>query len=94
MIDQIKQKAREAKEFAQKHPTLVSCTATALVVAKFTHDRNVKAFAEILYAKGYAYGELEAFTEALQLQNTVLIEFVTENALEDDVREFIKTISS
>lgn len=97
MINTIKARARQAKQFAREHTTLVACAATAAVTYKVTRGTVLKQaledYSEILYEKGREMGALEQFAETLAMQNGVLLEFVNEQGLADDVREFVKELA-
>jgi hypothetical protein len=90
MYQDIKNGYARVKRFVEEHPTVSACTATAVVSWKMSKRHTLKGFGddigkltELVYQWGNENG-------VLQLQNTVLLDFINENGLGDQVREFIQ----
>lgn len=80
----------KAKKFIKEHPTLTACAVTAVVASKLTYnvttDRIVDQIAEYFYEVGHESGILLA-------ENTILREFVNENELADELRQYLVSLN-
>lgn len=81
---------KRIKRFASEHPTVTASVVTGVISWKMGKRRAVKQLgdeigqlAEMVYEYGTEAG-------ALELQNVVLLDFINENNLGDQVREFIR----
>lgn len=78
---------KHIRNFTSKHPTITASAVSAVVSWKLSKRHTIKKVAEELYDQTYNFGYLAG---ELQLQNTILLDFINENNLGDQVREFIR----
>lgn len=89
MLDKIKEQAQKAKQFAQKHPTLVACVATAVVTHKMTHAADLNRMTESIADEAYEWGRENG---VLTLQNAVMLDFINQRQLGGDLQRFIVSL--
>lgn len=89
MILKIKTNIEKVNQFIEKHPTLVACALTAVVTHKITYTRTLNG-AIMGMTKGiYEWGTQDG---VLLMQRNVLLGFINERGLDDEVRGYIATL--
>lgn len=86
MFDNVRNRIKRAAQFAERHHMLVACTATGIITWKVTRSATFKeAFNEI---SDYVYA-IEQENGHLILQNRVMLDFINERQLGEDLKEHI-----
>jgi hypothetical protein len=83
----IKDGWKRISRFVKKHPTISTSVVTGVISWKMSKRHTIKKVAEELYDQTYNFGHMAG---ELQMQNAVLLDFINENNLGDQVREFIR----
>jgi hypothetical protein len=89
MRRKIKTQIEKAKQFAQDHPTLVACAATGIVSWKISHDATLKGVLNAVYEQTYTAGY---DVGALEVQNSILLDFINSRGLGDEVRQYVLSL--
>lgn len=97
MFDNVRNRIKRAAQFAERHHTLVACTATGIITWKVTRSatfkeafREVSAYVDAIEkeASDYVY-EVGRENGRLLLQNRVMLDFINERRLDEDLKEHI-----
>lgn len=78
---------KRIKRFANEHPTISASVVTGVISWKMSKRHTIKKVAGEVTELAYQWGNEAGI---LELQNTVLLDFINENNLGDQVREFIQ----
>lgn len=89
MLDNAKRRIRKAKEFAQRHHTLVACAATGVITYKFTRSATFKEAAEEWGPYVYEVGRENGH---LLLQNRVFLDFINMKGLGEELEQHIMSM--
>lgn len=82
MFDSARDRINRARLFAQRHHTLVACTATGIITWKVTRSSTFKEVSDYVYA-------IEMQNEHLLLQNRVMLDFINERNLGEELQNHI-----
>lgn len=82
-------KVDNTKEFAKKHQTTIACTATAVVTASVTVIVTRKIDTRIMNKMLHEAGRSQVVQS---LQTGVLLAYINDKDLGDDVREYLKSL--
>lgn len=92
-IDDLKIAVDKTKKFVKQHPTATACAVSAIVASKITHSVTSGHYTEMIEACGRYLEAMDQAGQAVTLQRDVLLDFVNENDLKDDVIQFIHSKS-
>lgn len=86
MNPKIKTKIDEVKHFVEENSMLVACAASALIASKFTHTVTVRHCTEKV---GAYVVESERDRGHLLLQNRVMLDFINQKELGQELKTYI-----
>lgn len=85
--DVVKDAWQRVKLFVNEHPTVSASVVTGVISWKISKRHTLKKVTGEVTALAYQWGNEAG---VLELQNTVLLDFINEKNLGDEVREFIR----
>lgn len=89
MFDNARDRLNRAKQFAQKHHTLVACTATGVITYKFTRSATFKtAFKEV----SEYVSAMENENGLLLLQNRVMLDFINLKGQGGELQDHVQSM--
>lgn len=96
MLANAKKQIVRAKEFAQRHHTLVACAATGVITYKFTRGAAFKEASKYVdqiaeEASGFVY-EVGRENEHMLLQNRVFLDFINMKGLGEELEQHIMSM--
>lgn len=89
MLDDVKARAKKAKQFVQDHKTTTACVVTAVVTAHMTRNRFIKQVYPYVWQKGWEYGRLTVECEESAQAVAAAYTFINEKGLTNEFVEFV-----
>jgi hypothetical protein len=84
-----RRRIRKTKEFAQRHHTLVACTATGIITWRISHNVTLNGVYE--EAGAYVY-EIGRENGHLMLQNRVMLDFINQREMGEELRNHLHSM--
>lgn len=89
---EIRENIRKARKFVNEHRTLTACAITAVITSKVTYSITTEHCVEKVTAYVTEAEQMKSALSVVTLQRDVLLDFVNDNDMKDEVINYIRDL--